>query len=1040
LKEMKMSRIVTSLLILSAIIAPSTQMVRASPSPLQLYITGNGQVVSQLNGYFGTFGIQTLSSSSFNPNAAATAESILVDCDSYNLIRSTMNDFARAGKLVIVVGNDARNAFEEFLGVDETSATRSNIVYDASSPVQMGSAKDGVRTNIIDVPMIARGIKIHPGGVVGRMACYGSIDDTQSLSETLYSWIASPDTDPLVSYRASTASTRSSCCCGETCGTSCGLSPSSVQAALSSVTPQDLIGISSNWHWITYDEKSTVSNPQGKQNVRIDYYKLQNSPSSSYQWFLCLIKHQEVSGSHEYGSSWMNEEMETVTCGNYVGQTIFDWQPKAQPGSHTVSYTIGGTFSGDKGSVAASASVSYEVSDVALQDHSDIGTQTAHWFHEVTGYCPFCPGIATQSWTVEPAAIFQLNLAYPPMVYHHSYRAQFRDCSWFHTNVQDFNLDWYTSITPNVAPYMPSQPYGPTSGYKYETYMYSTSTTDDDANSVRYIFDWGDGTTTTTGWYDSGTTAYASHYWSSTGTFYVKVRAQDWDGAYSDWSTSLTMNINNRPPNQPSQPSGYTSGYVYATYSYSTSATDPDSDNVRYEFDWNDGTYTDTGYYPSGVSGSASHSWSATGTFNVKVRAQDSPGAYGPWSNALAVTISDRAPNTPSTPSGPTSGYTYSTYTYSTTATDPDGGTIRYVFDWGDGQTTTTGYYNSGSPASASHYWSATGTFYVKVRAQDPQGTYSSWSSSLTVVITSGGGGGGGCPYVFAWNGHNYVKDNNLLPASETGNGTDTKDYYKLEQPLIPVLQRPQSSLYSLQIREFENETDYIDQVKLMVIDHPQGTNIAVTPEGEILTYTNPASPTSCIDNHGINRLNEVGTMNGNVNDPSTYFQGYKGDWLVLDFGKVTGPYAKLILRDDQKCCDVCINVQTLDSSGNWQTVEVLHPRDFWGIEAVNMAAYAQGKSDFKVRLLWTATHRLDYVGLDTSAPAQTKVSSVSPTLAVHSTLGDVRAKLLSDDEQCVKLVNGQQITLTFLVPNTPQTLNRDFIFYTNGYYYTTTN
>ena len=176
--------------------------------------------------------------------------------------------------------------------------------------------------------------------------------------------------------------------------------------------------------------------------------------------------------------------------------------------------------------------------------------------------------------------------------------------------------------------------------------------------------------------------------------------------------------------------------------------------------------------------------------------------------------------------------------------------------------------------------------------------------------------------------------------------------------------------------------------------------------------------------------------MNGNVNDPTTYFQGYKGDSLVLDFGKVTGPYAKLILRDDQKCCDVCIDVQVPDSAGNWQTVEVMHPRDFWSMEAVNLAAYLPRDSDFIIRLLWTAPHRLDYVGLDTSSEAPIKVTSVGPTVAVHSALGNVKAELLLDDEQCVRLVNGQWITFAFRLPDKTRNVCRDFLFCTNGYYY----
>jgi hypothetical protein len=129
--------------------------------------------------------------------------------------------------------------------------------------------------------------------------------------------------------------------------------------------------------------------------------------------------------------------------------------------------------------------------------------------------------------------------------------------------------------------------------------------------------------------------------------------------------------------------------------------------------------------------------------------------------------------------------------------------------------------------------------------------------------------------------------------------------------------------------------------------------------------------------------------------------------------------------------------VQVPDLNGSWQTVEVLHPRDYWSMEAVNMTAHIPASGDFIVRLLWTATHRLDYVGLDTSSQAQITVNAASPLSAVHSTQGDVTAKLLYDDEDCVELVNGQQITLDFTLPNCPQDSVRDFIFYTDGYYYT---
>lgn len=301
------------------------------------------------------------------------------------------------------------------------------------------------------------------------------------------------------------------------------------------------------------------------------------------------------------------------------------------------------------------------------------------------------------------------------------------------------------------------------------------------------------------------------------------------------------------------------------------------------------------------------------------------------------------------------------------------------------------------------------------------------------------GGGGGGCPYVYTWSGTSFVKDNNLLPDSENGNGTDTKDHYLLQQPLVPLFNTNQKSVYSLQIREFESEQDYIDQVKLTAVDHSQGSNIAVTPEGCIVTYTNPAIPLLCVDSNGNSRLTEISRMGGNVSDPATYFQGYKGYWLILDFGRVTVTNANLILRDDWKCDDVCIDVQVPGGNDGWQTVDVLHPRDFWAMEAVNMTAYLPTSGNFIVRLLWTSTHRLDYVGLDTSAQTQVLVTSASPILAVHSTMGDVTAKLLFDDENCVKLVNSQQVTLAFTLPNKVECTTRDFILFTDGYYCTMT-
>ena len=61
---------------------------------------------------------------------------------------------------------------------------------------------------------------------------------------------------------------------------------------------------------------------------------------------------------------------------------------------------------------------------------------------------------------------------------------------------------------------------------------------------------------------------------------------------------------------------------------------------MKYTFDWGDGsTPSQTGLVGSGVSASASHSWSSAGTYRVKAMATDSGGASSGWSNPLSVSI-----------------------------------------------------------------------------------------------------------------------------------------------------------------------------------------------------------------------------------------------------------------------------------------------------------------------------------------------------------------------------------------------------------------
>jgi len=199
----------------------------------------------------------------------------------------------------------------------------------------------------------------------------------------------------------------------------------------------------------------------------------------------------------------------------------------------------------------------------------------------------------------------------------------------------------------------------------------------------------------------------------------------------------------NRAPDTPERPSGPASGYVNQDLSYSTSTSDADGDDVKYIFDWGDGSTSQTGFAGSLARVSASHTWQRSGTYNVRAVAQDSHGAESTWSSSLAVMISKTTsspPKKPSTPIGVKRGYAGRAYSFTSHTSDPNRDQIFYTFSWGDGTTSQTVFVNSGKNGRASHVWSRAGTYPVKVMATDSTGASSSWSMAITIRIASAAG------------------------------------------------------------------------------------------------------------------------------------------------------------------------------------------------------------------------------------------------------------------------------------------------------------
>lgn len=291
------------------------------------------------------------------------------------------------------------------------------------------------------------------------------------------------------------------------------------------------------------------------------------------------------------------------------------------------------------------------------------------------------------------------------------------------------------------------------------------------------------------------------------------------------------------------------------------------------------------------------------------------------------------------------------------------------------------------------------------------------------------GGDGGGCPFVHVWNGKEYLIDNNLLPFSETSNGVDVWDYYRLEQDLVA-----RKGKYKLMINEFEQEQSFLDYVQLIAVNHESDVNIAVSPYGEILTYKEPSPPAAAIDSNNADVTSLLESADG------SYFEGYVGNYLLLDFGNLDIQHgARLVIRADLPPEDEkwCVRVQVLNDTGSWETVATVIPRAYWATEIVDLHSYLPDiEGNLNVRLYFTAHHKIDFVGLDVTKQDEFELYHANLVSAVHSVRGDVKSELLAVDFVHAELLPGEHIELEFTLPeNTKDT--RTYIIQIRGHYHT---
>jgi len=335
-------------------------------------------------------------------------------------------------------------------------------------------------------------------------------------------------------------------------------------------------------------------------------------------------------------------------------------------------------------------------------------------------------------------------------------------------------------------------------------------------------------------------------------------------------------------------------------------------------------------------------------------------------------------------------------------------------------------------------------TYWWRVNATSPYGT-SSWSAVWQ--FTTGDQLPPGCPFVYTWDGQDFVEDNNILPQAldPSNSGVDVLDSYRLMKPLVP-----KNDKYALQIREDGEDYSRFDNVALVAVDHPGYVDVAMRDDGSVVSYFKPFSL-----NHARLRerdvLREVSAFDSLTIDAS-------GDFLDFGFRRFNPPGAPFVTPEWKGQTDSPMGpgneevvIEAGGSGGDPPTDAIGRPvlvsnGTTDGSFSPTLGARFRHNPSLvyiplsiadtnNLQMQWPGVVTLDYVNLGVKVPARLTIRELALQRAVHDSLGVVTQALSSVDGNYAELAQGHRIELTFAAPSIPPALNRTFFFISTGRY-----
>lgn len=326
-----------------------------------------------------------------------------------------------------------------------------------------------------------------------------------------------------------------------------------------------------------------------------------------------------------------------------------------------------------------------------------------------------------------------------------------------------------------------------------------------------------------------------------------------------------------------------------------------------------------------------------------------------------------------------------------------------------------------------------------------------------------------GCPSLYVQNDGEYTFQGAVFPGAINSN-SERDDYKSLG------IGTSEGSVLRLKLANEKKELEYINETELMVINHPELSEVFVDRKGNILLFDDILSPEEVLlpndnqlpewinstdnqsvvfnqstENNGINSLVVKYNLPENTSKINVGVSFKNTEWMDLMFYEFFSMLGNRYesFAEKQSAQDPAEKIEWLKSQGVVLNVYVDKGFGWEYVDYFNVAGSAKFRTEgmivdvsnrhsneLKLKLesgfgFW----EIDQLIVDPTPDQSFSVSFIKPSKAFNQNNESMISELASDLEYIPAMKEGDELFLEFNYPKTPEGLQASLVFHSKGYY-----